>query len=754
MAPLSWVYRSLLLNQFTSEEYNDGSGDIILDAYGITLNGEPFERAWIWYGFAYLIPFLLLCTITSTLCLQYLRAKPNRVAIAEVPESTEEDSKQTGKEAGMARSTSIPFKDDGTFVPVNLSFNNLCYEVKSSKGGENLQLLNNVSGVFSSGRMCALMGESGAGKTTLMDVVAMRKASGNVTGDVLLNGFPQETYSFRRVSGYVEQFDVQTAELTVKETILFSAKLRLDESNPVFLEPNGLDKHVEQVIHALELTSETNMLVGSEEGGGLSFEQKKRLSIAVEVAASPAIIFLDEPTSGLDARAALIVMTGLRKICNTGRTVVATIHQPSSTVFEMFDDLLLLKKGGYVVYSGDLGTSCSSLISYFEKLGVSPICKGQNPSTWMLNVLGEEITVKGGNGEDERLDFAKAWSESENFQRVLHALKHLTDTKDAKMEIKFDLRYAASKKIRNKEMAIRLCTIYWRSPAYNLSRLALSVFIAFLMSSIFIPIRNKDVFNETEISSMLGTIFISFIIIGVLSITSVLPVMLSIRDMFYRHKAAGMIGSSSVGRALATAEKGFILISSLLFCLIFIPLSGINETPSETLRTKVGEGVAFWGFFTFNVAIYSYMGQLFMCLMRGQATAQILASVFIGINNFFSGFIVRPQRMVGGFWAFTYWINPGHFIYEGLVMSVFWNDNREVIVGLGSDYWSYLDCDKIAAAGQGVCKVDVSVYVNAFFGGEFHRDHIPRNLIILSGILLAVRAGTFVALNKLQYSGK
>ena len=142
-------------------------------------------------------------------------------------------------------------------------------------------------------------------QTTLMDVIALRKGSalsfrGNVgiTGDILLNGFPQEKISFKRCSGYVEQFDVQTAELTVKETIRFSAQLRLDRTNPIHDSPDGLENHIDQIIETLGLTREAELLVGSDEASGLSFEQKKRLSIAVELAASPSLVFLDEPTSG------------------------------------------------------------------------------------------------------------------------------------------------------------------------------------------------------------------------------------------------------------------------------------------------------------------------------------------------------------------------------------------------------------------------------------------------------------------------
>lgn len=169
-----------------------------------------------------------------------------------------------------------------------------------------------------------------------------------------------------------------------------------------------------------------------------------------------------------------------------------------------------------------------------------------------------------------------------------------------------------------------------------------------------------------------------------------------------------------------------------------------------------------------------------MCLVRGPGTAQILASCFIGINNFFSGLIVRPQQMskiewyvsifscfvgeladnhliafifyAAGFWQITYWINPGHFVYEGLCMSMFRSDKRFVIVGEGSEYYLPLDCN--SNLFDGVCQVSVSTYVNAFFGGLFHESHLLRNACILGGIMTVVRFLTFVALRFLTYSGK
>lgn len=131
-----------------------------------------------------------------------------------------------------------------------------------------------------------------------MDVLALRKSSGEIEGDIRLNGHPQEELGFRRCAGYVEQFDVQSAQLTIRETCEFSAKLRLESSAPE-VTPESITKFVDQTLYMLELHEIQDLQVGDDNSGGLSFEQRKRLSIAVELVANPSIIFLDEPTSGL-----------------------------------------------------------------------------------------------------------------------------------------------------------------------------------------------------------------------------------------------------------------------------------------------------------------------------------------------------------------------------------------------------------------------------------------------------------------------
>jgi len=200
---------------------------------------------------------------------------------------------------------------------------------------ERLQLLRDVSGAFRPGVLTALMGVTGAGKTTLLDVLAGRKTGGYIEGTISIEGYPKRQETFSRISGYCEQTDIHSPYLTVYESLQFSAYLRL----PTEVNSHKRDMFVEEVMGLVELTDLRNAMVGIPGVTGLSAEQRKRLTIAVELVASPSIIFMDEPTTGLDARAAAIVMRTVRKTVNTGRTVVCTIHQPSIEIFESFDEV-------------------------------------------------------------------------------------------------------------------------------------------------------------------------------------------------------------------------------------------------------------------------------------------------------------------------------------------------------------------------------------------------------------------------------
>lgn len=289
----AWLLRGFVLNEYASGKYDEPSpaipeltvGEAILTQFGFTKDGVPFTFVWVWYGALFSIGAALVTMIATTAFYNRIRFATGKSLVTDKGSDEIEDLDEDQK-------VEIPFKR------VDLTFEDIRYTVQASTTKEKLELLKGIDGIVRSGEMTALMGSSGAGKTTLMDVLSMRKNTGEVQGTVRLNGHKQEEKSFRRAAGYVEQFDTQTPQLTIKETLLFSAKLRLEESDPAVTK-ESIQKFVYQTMHMLELVNVENLQVGTDETGGLSFEQRKRLSIAVELVANPSIIFLDEPTSGL-----------------------------------------------------------------------------------------------------------------------------------------------------------------------------------------------------------------------------------------------------------------------------------------------------------------------------------------------------------------------------------------------------------------------------------------------------------------------
>jgi len=245
--------------------------------------------------------------------------------------------------------------------PVVLAWKNINYSVPGANKKPK-QLLREVSGYARPGEMTALMGSSGAGKTTLMDVIAGRKTVGTIEGDILVNGQPKDPHVWPRLMGYVEQEDIHVGTATVREALRFSAHLRLPSRVP----EDKRNEFVEEVMNLVGLSKLADRLIGDESIGGLSAGELKLVTVAVELVSNPSLLFLDEPTSGLDAPSARRVMAAVRRIAGTGRTVVCTIHQPSEEIFLMFDNLLLLQSGGIVVYNGPLGRDARTLIDYFH----------------------------------------------------------------------------------------------------------------------------------------------------------------------------------------------------------------------------------------------------------------------------------------------------------------------------------------------------------------------------------------------------
>lgn len=241
--------------------------------------------------------------------------------------------------------------------PMALQFEDLHYTLKGK------EILQGISGIASPGQITAVMGASGAGKSTFLDILARKNKRGQTTGNMFLNGEKILDQEYRNVIGYVDQEDTLLPTLTVQETIMTSALLRLPGDMGRALK----ERRVIEVMQQLGIYHIRDQFIGSEEGQGrgISGGEKRRVGIACELVTSPSILFLDEPTSGLDAFNAFNVVECLVTLAKTyNRTIIFTIHQPRSNIVALFDSLILLARGK-TVYSGPL----SSCQSYFEQIG-------------------------------------------------------------------------------------------------------------------------------------------------------------------------------------------------------------------------------------------------------------------------------------------------------------------------------------------------------------------------------------------------
>ncbi|KAG1687836.1 hypothetical protein DVH05_004567 [Phytophthora capsici] len=239
---------------------------------------------------------------------------------------------------------------------------------------EDKVILSDVSGSAHPGELLVIMGPSGAGKSSLLDCISGRNKA--VEGEIVINGQAWND-SIKRLTSYVMQDDLFYQTITVKEHLVFQAKLRMGKT---FTEKQYL-KRVDEVMEELGLMKCRDTLIGGISLRGISGGERKRLSFATEILTNPSILFVDEPTSGLDSFMAETVTMQLQQIARAGRTVIATIHQPSSELFALFDQLYLLSDGS-AVYHG----KASESVDYFASLGY-PCPPLMNPTDYFMRQL-------------------------------------------------------------------------------------------------------------------------------------------------------------------------------------------------------------------------------------------------------------------------------------------------------------------------------------------------------------------------------
>ncbi|KAF2021147.1 ABC transporter-like protein [Aaosphaeria arxii CBS 175.79] len=370
--------------------------------------------------------------------------------------------------------------------PAAFTFSEVSYIV-SVEGGKR-KLLDNVNGYVKPGQLTALMGVSGAGKTTLLDTLAWRKIDGEVSGDIKLGGRPiiDLGNAFSQACGFCMQQDVHDEGTTVKEALVFSALMR----RPLSIPKEEKLAHVEKVIDLLALRSIQDALVGKPGEGGLGVEERKRLTIGVELAADPsALLFLDEPTSGLDSQAAFSLVRFLQTIAATGVPIVCTIHQPSAIIFDMFDHILLLAPGGRTVYFGETGKMSSTVVDYFSRHG-APMAPNANPAEFILDTVAERTRAD---------TWTQHWRESAENKKLKDDIETINRSSPHTAVMSHNLPILHQCIYLTKRHAISI----WRDGFYSFSRLSKAIFMALFVSFNFFKPHNSQQDAQNRILALL-----------------------------------------------------------------------------------------------------------------------------------------------------------------------------------------------------------------------------------------------------------
>ncbi|GLT97658.1 hypothetical protein SLE2022_152130 [Rubroshorea leprosula] len=691
ISPMMYAQNSIAVNEFLGKSWRhippnstESLGISVLKSRGIF----P-EARWYWIGVGTLIGYCFLFNFLFTVALKYLDpfGKPQAIISREtLAEKQADKAVQSIELSSRGKSSSEPDKESHRsassrtlsagvgsineenlnrrgmvlpFEPLSITFDEIKYavdmpqEMKAQGIPEDrLELLKGVSGAFRPGVLTALMGVSGAGKTTLMDVLAGRKTGGYIEGTIKISGYPKKQETFARISGYCEQTDIHSPHVTVYESLLFSAWLRL----PREVDSATRKMFIEEVMELVELTPLREALVGLPGVNGLSTEQRKRLTIAVELVANPSIIFMDEPTSGLDARAAAIVMRTVRNTVDTGRTVVCTIHQPSIDIFDAFDELLLLKRGGEEIYVGPLGRHSCHLIKYFEEInGIPKIKDGYNPATWMLEITSAAQEAAIG------VNFTNIYKNSELFRRNKELIKELSSPSPGSKDLYFPTRYSESFFTQCMACLWKQYWSYWRNPPYTAVRFLFTTFIALMFGTIFWNLGSKRT-RQQDVLNAVGSMYAAVLFIGFQNSASVQPVVAVERTVFYRERAAGMYSAMPYAFGQVVIELPYISIQTVIYGVIVYAMIGFEWTAAKF----------FWYLFFmyFTLLYFTFYGMMAVAVTPNHNISAIVSSAFVALWNLFSGFLI-PQTRIPAWWIWYYWICPVAWTLYGLVASQF-----------------------------------------------------------------------------------
>ncbi|XP_045102401.1 protein white-like isoform X3 [Portunus trituberculatus] len=489
-----------------------------------------------------------------------------------------------------------------------------------------VHILKDVSGVCEGGQMLAIMGASGAGKTTLLNVLTYRTRKLEITGDIHINGRPVDMRTIAGVSAYVQQEDLFTGVFTVEEQLHFNAQLRIGKE----VSDAERKRRVAEVMTELGLNkcAKTNIGIPGRIKG-ISGGEKKRLAFACEMITNPLLLLCDEPTSGLDSFMAQSVVNAMKKMTELGKTVIATIHQPSSEVFAMFDRLLLLAEGRVAF----LGT-VQEAHRFFTRLE-HPCPLNYNPGDHFIYTLA----IRGGMEEECRQFVSHACDsfrdgEGMEMRRYIDQAMQPPQGEDGLAKIRLPKSpYRASWFNQFAAMTRRATLEQIRAPVLLTVKLSQSLFFAIVFGLIYLDL-DKDIITPTSVANISGVLFV---FVTNMSFSNMFPVVTTFSaemPLFLREHWNGLYRTDVYFLTRNLVELPLFILSPFGFMAIAYYMVGLRPGAEHFFLAS------FIIIIVANVAV-SY-GYMISCLAKNYQTALVLSTPLTFPLLLFGGFYMKP----------------------------------------------------------------------------------------------------------------
>ncbi|KAL8681770.1 MAG: hypothetical protein Q9186_002159 [Xanthomendoza sp. 1 TL-2023] len=508
-------------------------------------------------------------------------------------------------------------------------------EVNRANDVKAISIISNVNGVASAGEIMAIMGPSGSGKTTLLNYLAHRSRlkTLQVSGALSVNGSPISTTDFQSISSYVEQEDALIGSLTVRETLDFAARLSLPSS----ISKNERSHRVEELLSSFGLRDQANTLVGTPIRKGISGGQKRRLSIASQLITGPKILFLDEPTSGLDSTASFEVIKFLKKAVQRHQLIViASIHQPSTATFDLFDKLLLLS-AGQTCYFG----SVSSTRPYMEARG-SPIPLYVNPAEFLLDLTSSDFANDSHEANANIARLHADWRDCPDAESLASSMPLSTAEKHDPLPLKDTKSHAGFFTIVLALLHRSSIKSYRDVVAYGI-RFAMYIGLAIMMGTVWLRLPE----TQSSIGPFTNAIFFGSAFMSFMAVAYV-PAFLEDRATFIKERANGLYGATAFMIANFLIGLPYLFLISLIFSIIAYWLN--NFRPSAS-------------------AFFIWVMWLFLDLLAGESLVVLISSLFpnfviaLALTAFANGLWMS----VGGFL-----VSPEQsYVFQGMMVNEF-----------------------------------------------------------------------------------